>query len=443
MKNFIQIPKRKISKQDSIICAFCLFFLAVLFGFLVILGFVSDSKIWQGDVKSIEISVEKFLKDGEKTGDLVDSDGNKYYIEYYLPETDWKALEGKTITIILPADSNRTILGVVVEENVLIDYEQTIKSMKVKESAIFGSFIPLVLLSIAGGVLCLAWIRKPPKTLTFATEDYVWERFCRILPKSSKKQKFEKLINVLYLFDCALLLLGGIVACVIMIDKVSFIYFGTVGGLIVLTFATNLIVDCCLLPKTEMKFIKENYPYYGNCIFIEPFVGTRKSHMIEVMGKMRKSEPDGFYDLANEFDAIFKEDGLFLFLPDKKNRLEAQTQGVFEEFDDLNVKKWIFQCTIPYDKLNFVAVPKYRKFSNMFGVIIKSRIEDCEVIPSEMNYDVHFAFDKDLEKTLKNLNVEVENLDYILNNIETLMKENCKNAKRVKGISPWYALRKK
>lgn len=429
MNNTTQVPNQKVRnlKYGAII----LTFIGILYVFVVLMMSLTLTKNLNGEVISLEVTVKEILSEND-TPRLVDSKNNEYMISGLKGKLEWESLVGRTITLIIPADQfsgDPWILGVLDGDDELINFEETIKERRADNTLVVAIFGTLTGLFFVGAVICFAIYRNKPKMKTQTIDECVWEVFGANLPKSPMRKKMIIPTVVWAIVSIVLVFL-----CIYFDDTME---SETVGMALGLTASASLILGivCMLvftfvfLPKEEIKFFKEKYPFNMDDVSHQQMKKSLKEEINQRNKEEREKHPDDFFEFGNGFTATFKEDGLFLFETDFEGELETSTQGVFDEYDDPNAVNMIFQYTIPYEKLNFIAIPKYRKYVNMFGIIIKSRLDGSESYPVELHFDVHFLLDLNLLTTLRKFNVEVENLDNLLKNIEKLMKENCKKAK--------------
>ena len=96
-----------------------------------------------------------------------------------------------------------------------------------------------------------------------------------------------------------------------------------------------------------------------------------------------------------------------------------QTQNVFEEETALSEQTPL--VVLPYDQLNFEALPFFGKNKRPLTIVVKSRLDPDAAYPEELVNDLHFLFDSNLLHTLQKYGVKVENLDEILAGKKELM----------------------
>lgn len=428
MNNTTEI--NNFERQNLKATSFVLAFIAIIFLLPVFIISMVITKNCNGEVRVVEVTVNSVTLDDD-TNKLIDENGTKYNIGSLSDEIDWESYVGKTVTIITPFEQfsgDPWILGLVDDGNIVIDYNKTLTDRRTENTIIVIVFACISgALFIASAVFYMIF-RKKPKTKTANIDDCIWEVFASNLPKSPKRKT---LVIPSIVMVVALLLLAVVMSAIG--DKVSetvnIVVASIMGGIIFVSLATMFWMSYFYLPKDEIKFYKKNYPFNSDDISHQPMKKSIKQEMMAKLKAERLARPDDFFDMGNGLNAIFTNEGLILRAEDFDNELEVETQGVFDEFDNPDARSILFEYVLPYEKLNFVAIPKYRKHANMFGVIIKSRLDGAESYPNEISIDIHFLLDSNLLTTLRKFNIEVEGLDYILNNVEKLMKENCPKAK--------------
>lgn len=429
MKNTTEIPYVKSGNLK--ITSIILTVIAIVFSIVVIIISLVITKNLSGEVHVVEVSVKE-ITHNDDTHKLVADDGQEYMISSLNDKIEWDSYVGKTVTLVIPFEQfsgDPWILGLVDGEETVIDYNETIAERKSENTIVVSVFSAVIGLLLIGAVVCYLFYRKTPKTRAQSIDDCVWQVFASNLPKSPKRNKFGVIIlvwAVIILAFCILMAFFG--------DKIeSDFYGGLIAGGFCSFFALGLFLELFLafyvLPKDEIRFYKENYPFNADDVSHCITKKTLRKFLNEKNKAERIAHPDNFPDYGNGLATTFQENGLYLYYEEYDNEMETQTSGVFEEYDDANATNKIFEYTIPYEKLHLVAIPKYRKYANMFGIIIKSRLDENESYPEDIQFDIHFLLDSNLLTTLKKFNVEVEGLDYLLNNVDKLMQENCKKAK--------------
>lgn len=402
--------------------------MVVIFSIVVAIISMVLTKNLNGEVEKVTVTVKEvnINDDGAK---LIAENGVEYWISSLSDKLEWESFVGKTIVLVIPQEQfsgDSWILGVIDGESALIDFRETIAERKNENIIVVSVFSGIVFVSLVISIVCGVIANKKPKTTLQSIDESVWQVFGSNLPKSPSRQKFGVISLVFFVLFIAL---AGFLAFSESIESKAYVIASVV------LFFTVLISFCVYasigtfyyLPKDEIKFYKKNYPFDSDDVSHLPIRKALKNRLSEQLKNSRLANPDLFDDLGNGLDARFTESGLFLSYPEEETDFDAT--GVFDEFDSPNEGNFEFQYTIPYEKLNFVAIPKYRKYVNMFGVIVKSRLDGNEEYPNEIRFDIHFLLDKNLLNSLRKFGVEVEGLDGILNNIEKLMKENCKKAK--------------
>lgn len=427
MKNTIEVNNEKGIKFKSATCVLVL--IAVIYVALVGIFAAILTKNLNGKISIVEVTVKKIdtLSDTHK---LISEKGETYMISSLKDKIEWETYVGKTVTIITPYEQlsgDPWILGLVDGDEIVIDYNETIEARKSETTILLTCFSAFDGLLFVAGIVFYILYRKTPKTQEQSVDEFVWKNFATELPKSPKRKKVIPIFIACFVISVILLIVGGTLLEKNESTAPGVAFFIGVVVFLALDIFTSFYISFKYLPREDIKYYKENYPFNADDVSHLMLKKDLKAQFNEQNRAERVEHPDNFFDMGNAFEATFKEDGLFLYYEDLE--MELETTGVFDELDDPNAEYIPFEYTIPYEKLNLVAVPKYRKYANMFGIIIKSRINESESMPNEIKYDVHFLLDSNLLTTLKKFNIEVEGLDYLLNNVEQLMQENCKKAK--------------
>lgn len=427
MKNTVEIPNQKKERYKSFAACVCIIFFSVciLVGIFTAIYLVN----FNGKTDTLTVEIKK-VGSGGKTDKVYASTGEEYSLGFVSKKLDWISYEGKTLKFVVPQDQfsgKPWVFGVIDGDETLIDYNEVMASKKADYRTMLLVFSAIAFVALAGFVFFVFKQSKMPKTEIVSDDDLVWNCFANCLPKSPKRKKFEisfTIFIVLMLFVfCPLSLISDKNVS----EALKIVLWSVIGALFVGGIVLFSILSLKFFPKDEIKFYSKYYPFDGdNISHLTMKKSLKKQKQWELYEKRRRN-PHGFEEHGNGFLTTFTEKGLLLH--SEELSFEAETSGVFENLDDSNAPKIVYQDIIPYEQLNFIAIPKYRKTNNMFGIIIKSRLDEDVHCPLEIEYNLSFVFDSNLMKSLKTFNVKVENLDYILANVEKLMNENCPKSK--------------
>lgn len=427
MKNTVEIPNHK--GQALKLGYFFSGLIGLLFAFCLAIFVCVHTINLNGDVSIYDVTVKEI---NSSNSELVTIKHGKFNLNPVKDRTEWESYVGKDVTIIAPAkqfSGTTWVIGLVDNGNIVIDYNEVIAE---RRAGNLGALIAFAVISggllIASAILYVLY-RKSKKTEEISVDDFVWRTSANSQPMTPQRKLFAVWVILFVLI---------IIIPIVILGSLSEKNESNVLNITLAVLAPTLIVLGCVLlilsalkflPKSEIKYYAKNYPFNFDDISHMQYNRALKAQMQQQLKAERLQNPDRFYDGGNGFNAVFTNEGLNLREEDFEADFERETLGVFEEFDDTAVANRPYETTISYDELNFIAIPKYRKYDHVFGIVIKSRLDETKIDIEKIQYDVHFLLDTNLLNSIRKFNVKVQDLDYLLENVEKLMKENCPKSK--------------
>lgn len=428
MINTVEVPnKRRQKVKPGLICgiALGLVFAIILSIFICVHVMDLNGKLYAHNVTIKKVSDQEtsLITENDKlfSLDKLDNSG-----------ISWKDYIGKDVILIVTAQQFGSIpyvLGLIDNGKTIIDYNITLSRERAENIIFIVSLALLMSLSFACSGYIFRFIRKTKKTEIVSVDDYAWRTCAHKQPMTPKRKTYSKCILV---FIFLILFATGIVQRVSEnhpIESETVIVWGLfIGAVLFITLFSTLSV-IKVFPKDEIKFYSYNFPFNFDDVSHLPLKKNEKAQLQHQLRANRANNPDGFFDYGNGFKTVFTSEGLYLHEEDFIADMEKRTQGVFEDFDNEEIANRALDTLIPYSELNLIALPKYRKYDHMFGVVIKSRLDETKINTQSIQYDIHYVLDSNLLRTLKKFNVKVQDLEYILNNKEKLMRINCPKSK--------------
>ncbi len=407
--------------------------IAVIFTIPMIVVGMVNSRNLNGEVVEVSGTVS-FVGETDNEYFIITLDDQDSYCVNPIEDRldDWGSLQGKEITLVLPsiqlASEYRWILGVKQSDKILVDYNQTLTDKKADNRIIlivFGVLIGVFVLT-SGGLY--AWQKKTQPLV----EQELASSYCEysaLRQPCCKAYRMQPFMTVGYVFlvvalSVALLLVNQFAANDVAARVIAVI------SLVLVTVATALLLaaNYVILPKAERRYYAEYYPFDFTDVSHAAIRKKLKLQLQQELKAERKAFPHRYGDGGNGYLCDFTEKGLSLsWEQDGETEFAPSAKEVFGEGGDNPVTNHhLYDLT--YDELDFEAVPYYRKKDRPLFIVIKSRIQHPEQLPDtlEMHNDIHIILDSNLLATLRAFDVKVENLDYLLENKEKLMNENCK-----------------
>ena len=427
VNNKVMVPNPKYSALR--IATVVLFVFALLLAAIMIVLGVMKGKNLNGDVEEVSGTVS-FV--GEKSDALIiELDGSKSYAASPVRSEmdDWGALQGKNVTLLLPKEQMsaeyRWVLGVREGENVLVDHTETLQRMRSENKVAMIAFgvIMGVLVISSGAVYAFQ------KKTDAAVEKDLYVGYCEYcLMRQPCCPLYRKLwaFTLGYVLTLALSWTAWeIIEELVSNTTVQAVAIWLLSLLAAAATTMYFVLYFYILPKKERKFYAENYPFDLSDV---SHVAIRKKYRQQLQQELteeRQKYPHRYGDGGNGYTVEFGQDGVSLYLDEET---APAANEVFGE-GGTTPNGMTHVCDIDYPTLDFEAVPYYRKRDRSLFVVVKSRLKnfgdgDDEHVPIN---DLHFLLDTNLLATLRQMNVSVDGLDYILENKAQLIEQNCKN----------------
>ena len=144
------------------------------------------------------------------------------------------------------------------------------------------------------------------------------------------------------------------------------------------------------------------------------------------LDRIKQESADIYPDGGNMYNVRFTENGVDMYemYDEEENGFdETSVENVFASEDEQNAQKSA-AFSLPYSRLNFVALPYYGLKNRPITVVVRSRLTADIEYPEAFTNDIHFLLDKDLVDTIRKFDVQVEGLSEILSNTHELMVQN-------------------
>lgn len=409
-----------------------LFLFAVVFAAVVTVIGLTNSRNLNGSVNEIT-GVVTFAGEDDNDNYVMELDGDTTYvanpIKGYIE--DWDSLVGQTVTIVIPqtqlSSSNSWVLGVKIGENVVVDYNDVTEQMRNDNKIVLAIFGTLVGALIAASGLVYFWQKKTSATLEKELSHAYCEYMFTRQPCSPIYRKLS-FVTLAYVIFVVVYAIAISVVTQFVTSEIAVMIVGICITILFLLFTvTYLVVGLYWLPKKEREYYAKNYPFDFTDISHIVMRKRVKAELQKELIEEREKYPDRYGDGGNGYLVEFCKDGLKLFLENPDTQDAPSAQEVFGEGGDTPSSNELI-CTIDYDTLNFEAIAHYRKKDRPLMVVVKSRLSKTDDLPTDMENDIHILLDVHLLKSLRKYNVQVENLDYILENKAQLIQLNCKKS---------------
>ncbi len=448
MNNTVMVEnkiRQKLKLVCTLLCVFSLCFIAVT----VCMSLIYKQNL-NGPVQEHNVVLKEVYKASSNT---LTCDENKYFNVVWDDETvnvNWNDYIGKNITIVTPQQtfggSNPWVLGLIADGKTVVDYRDTLNEQRAlndEYKLIFGIVCGVVCAATCGAFI---W-RFNIKPLA---EKTLYREFAEFLSTRQPVCPERKRMNIAIGVYAGVILIIAVIAAVLTdgeSDTMTFtdiISASVIGGVTLLGGAA-IIAFSQWVRRREIKFYAEKLPFdFSDISHMIMNKKVKKELQAEIL-KERELHPDSFADGGNGYDVEFTQDGVILKEPAADE--DMPTPNVPDANDVFDYEKSASAAepntiinapdtykkvmTLTYEQLRFEAVAHYRKHVRPMMIIIKSRLERTSDFPEEFINDIHIAFDINLYNTIKKYNVPVENLEYLLENKERLMMENCfKNNKK-------------
>lgn len=413
MHNTVIIDNPKRGKLK--LAAFSLGILMIFFLVMAVVMILMLNNDYNGETETVE-GVVTAVSSGDSHTLTIGEETFNTTLLANIHNADCEQLLHKTVTLQLPAKqlfgTYRTVLGVTSGETV-IDAAATIELQRhdCKVGAIvLGSVAAALLIACTAVVI---WrLNVAAQIECDLTQQY--SLFTLGRHPICKQRKW---IAVYFAVMIALTVAFGIAS-----------QFTSGGVGLAMSLATLCMVPLmvagyfplvAVVRKRERAFYAENFPFD---FFDASQIAMRKKFREELQQMIdleKQLHPHRYGDGGNGYNVDFTPDGVVLSQPDA-----GDLPPVNDVFDaELPPEGKL----VPYAKLHFEAVPFYRKKDHPLNVMIRSRIDpsDLSDLPQDMENDLNIVLDSNLLTTLRQFDVQVDNLQYLLDNKRQLMAENC------------------
>lgn len=410
---------------------------AVVFAVNVLTLRSVSAKNYSGQVVEVtgEIQEVNFHEDDNGIDIVVnETKYNANRVSQYNDELNLDELKNQTVTLYVTKTQVGKIawvLGIKHGEQVLADYELVIEKGREenRETMIVFGVCAGVCFVAACGLYVWRMRISPTKEYDLA-QKYAEYNLAR-QPSCPEYKKFFIMLLIYLVVFVLLTTTIGIICEYVDSQTIQITICASLGGVILLCTIGLLLIAPLWLFKKEREFYAKNYPFDFTDVSHIYMRKKFKEQLQNELNAERELHPHRYGD-GGGYTVEFCEEGLKFYDFDLLYPDEApNTEDVFGVEDAEHDTKCLL-CTIDYQTLNFEALPFYRKTNRPLTVVIKSRLSESD-LPDELKpksenenaNDVHIILDSNLLATLRHFNVSVENLDYILDNKEKLIAENC------------------
>lgn len=435
MNNKIIMERPLRRRLLTALIAIVVFMVAFAINLLVLRAI--SAKNYSGHVNEVLGVVEEVNHDEDDDGVSIVVNGTRYNANTVARFTENLRLDellNQTVTLYTTqtqVGNTPWVLGIKQGDELLADYESVIAAGKEENKEVMTVFGICAGISFVAACGVYVWRLRVPATAEYdLAQKYSEYSFAR-QPNCPEYKWLWKyiLIYLSYTLIYAIVtaLVGSVVkntATQIAVSVSLSVVFvvGTVGVFAVL----NWVV------KKEREFYVKNFPFDFTDV---SHVFMRKKFKEQLQAELNAEHaehPHRYGDGGNGYTVEFSDTGLKFYLYDEYDE-EPSAESVFGEQE--GATKYL--CTVDYATLNFEALPFYRKKDHPLTVVIKSRLNDWD-LPDELKpsstveriNDVHIVLDSNLLASLRQFDVSVENLQYILDNKEQLIQENCSRRKK-------------
>lgn len=419
-------PKKQKLIGAAVICLiFCVMFIIAAWTIADI-----GKKNLNGITSTVTGVVEKIY---DEEGVLVAViDGKEYttsIIENYYESEDTSfadyvnSLVGKTVRVVTPqqhvGDVRPWVVGLYCDGETLFDEEEIIPQQKAENKVTLNVMIAICAVCAAAFIALVIAVINTQPTKEFALTQKYCDFSLERLPSlpAFKNSGWTVIPLFVTLLCCAIawILMGVYDAP----DSVWIIVTVATLVLYAAVIALMIIVRRKYVKKSR-KFYAENFPFDLTDISHLSIRKDIKEELQQELVEERRRFPHRHGDGGNGYDVEFTAEGLVLREPN------FDEPSAFDEMQPENPPI----MTLKYDELNLKAVAFYYPAERPMAIVIKSRLERKDYFPEEFENDLHFFADVHLLNSIRTFGVKVENLDYLLENKEKLMAENCPKSKK-------------
>ena len=438
-KVILEKPLRHILK----LAIFIIVVFVIVFAINLLILRAISVKNYSGQVAEIEGVVENINYDEENNNAEIVINGIKYNanaINRFSEDLHLDDLKNKTVTLYLTqtqVGKTQWVLGIKQEDQVLVDYNKVIEQGREENRNLMIAFgvVTGVLFVAACGVYVWRMRITPTKEYDLA-QKYAEFSMTR-QPSCPEYKKFfiYLLIYIIVVISCTATI--GIVCEYVDNETVHIAVGVSLGGIALLATVGFLSLMPLWLFKKEREFYAKNFPFDFSDVSHIPMRKKYKEQLQTELNNEQVLHPHRYGDGGSGYTVEFSEMGLKFYDFESVDEYDSPTTEDVFGIQDAERDAKCLLCTLDYSTLNFEALPFYRKTHHPLVVVIKSRLNETD-LPDALNptsanencNDVHIVLDSNLLETLRHFNVPVENLDYILNNKEQLIAENCGRFKK-------------
>lgn len=329
---------------------------------------------------------------------------------------------GKTVEVTTPQEhvGNVTpwIIGLSCDGEVLFDTQTILQVERAENKVVLLVFVLIcVAMVLTVGVLWIIRINVNPTKEFALAEKYADFYLTRQPTAKNKLGKIWMIVTI-----GAVMLSVVVIVVMGILDAPDEFALSTIitSMVLYLVLCVVAVVTTRQSKRKARDFYAENLPFDFTDISHLKMDAKTKAELQQRLVDERQRFPHSYGDGGNGYDVTFTAEGIELREP-----VFEENDVVFDELQPENPPV----ITLPYDELKLEAVAFYYQSQFPMIVVIKSRLEPKDNYPRELVNDLHFVLDKNLLNTLETFGVEVENLQYILQNKRQLMEQNCKKAK--------------
>lgn len=428
MFNKVFLPNPRYSRLRA--ASALLFLAAVVIAALMIFVGVLNGRNYNGEVAEVAGTVT--FAGEARDSFLIELDGSERYTISPIRDAydGWETLLGKQVALTLPqrqiGSAYRWVVGVRQGDDVLVDWHEKLASGRANcQTALIVMGVVLgVTVLASGGSYALQ--KKTPATVERDLAPSYCDFIAQRQPCCPLYRKLPLITAGLFALVIVMSLILGLVGELVSNTAVRI----SVGAVALAIFAAAIalyaVAVCVWLPKKEREFYAAHYPFDFNDISHVTLSKKFKEQLQKELKEEAEAYPHRYGEGGNSLLCDFNEKGVSLSLevnPEEKPSADDVFGEGGEEIAHL--------CDLTYDELNFEAVPHYRKRDRSLFIVVKSRLQPTEKLEEiGICNDLHIMLDSNLLATLRHFGVQVENLDYLLQNKAQLMAEHCPHSKR-------------
>ncbi|MCH5157105.1 MAG: hypothetical protein J1G02_04430 [Clostridiales bacterium] len=400
-------------------------------------------KNYSGEVIEVTGEIQEVNYHDDDNGVDIVVNGTKYNanrLAAYNGDLNLDELKNQTVTLYITKTQVGKIswvLGLMQGDQVLADYKQVIEQGRDenRNTMIVFGVCAGVCLAAACGVYVWRMRISPTKEYDLA-QKYAEYNLAR-QPSCPEYRIFFMCLLIYTIVVIACMTTIGIVCDSVDNETIPVAIGVSLGGIALLCTIGMLIIIPLWIFKKEREFYVSNFPFDFSDVSKIPMRKKFKEQLQAELNTERELHPHRYGDGGNGYTVEFSETGLKIYDFDALYNDETpNTEEVFGVQDTERDERRLL-CVMDYQTLNFEALPFYRKTNKPMAVVIKSRLNESDLpdalkpkSENENANDIHIIFDSNLLATLRHFNVPVENLDYILDNKEQLIAENCAGRKK-------------